>query len=134
MQSIPIQSEDGHPQTTDLDTLQFSESDDEPCAETQSDSNTDRLQRSAALFLLSLKEQHQNTQGAVDFAVGQVQQMVSYAMEDIRKSVMSTLNEHSAATNSDFLTDVSSFLKFQIHLQLSIQSFYRPSTTGSTSI
>lgn len=104
VQSTPIQCQDGHPPSTDLDTFQLS--DDEPCQETQY-SNTDRLQRSAALFLLSLKEQHQNTQRAVDFAVGQVQQMVSYAVEDIKKSVMSTLEEHSAATGSDSL-DVSS--------------------------
>ncbi len=65
------------------------------------------LQGSAAMFLLSLKEKHQNTQKAVDFAVGQVQEMVSYSMQDIRDSVLRTLEEHSLATGSE-LPDISS--------------------------
>ena len=43
------------------------------------------LQRSAALFLLTLKEKYKLTQTAVDFAVGQVQCMVNFALDDMRR-------------------------------------------------
>ncbi len=69
--------------------------------------NEDTLHRSAALFLLSLKEKHQNTQKAVDFAVGQVQQMVSYAVQDIRDSALTMLQEHSIGTGYK-LPDIAS--------------------------
>ena len=54
--------------------------------------------RSAGLFLLTLKERHQLTQSAVNFAVGQVQQMVAFISEDIRIAVESTLQQHYATT------------------------------------
>ncbi len=62
--------------------------------------------RSAALFLLSVKEKHQNSQKAVDFAVGQVQQMVSYAVQDKTDSALTMLQEHSLATGYE-LPDIA---------------------------
>lgn len=52
------------------------------------------LQRSAALFLLSLKERYQITQSALDFAVSQVRQMVGFAAEDMKESVEQHLLPH----------------------------------------
>lgn len=46
-----------------------------------------RLERAAALFLLCLKERYQITQTAVDFAVSQVQVMLSFAVEDIERTI-----------------------------------------------
>lgn len=57
-----------------------------------------RLERSAALFLISLKEWYELTQTAVDFAVSQVQQMVKYAVEDIKESVEKHLLSHLEAS------------------------------------
>lgn len=45
-------------------------------------SHVDNLRRSAALFLLTLKEKYKLTQTALNFAVGQVQYMVNFALED----------------------------------------------------
>lgn len=41
-------------------------------------------QKSAALFLLTLKEKYKLTQTALDFAVCQVKHMVSFALEDMK--------------------------------------------------
>ena len=49
------------------------------------------LERSAALFLLSLKERYEITQTALDFAVSQVQQMVLFAVEDVKELFQTTL-------------------------------------------
>ena len=59
----------------------------------------DRLQRSAALFLLTLKEKYEITQSALNFAVGQVQQMVAFAVEDTRISMKEHLFPHLQAAD-----------------------------------
>lgn len=46
-----------------------------------------RLHRSAGLFLLTLREKYKLTQTAVDFAMGQVQHMVKFALEDMKEAV-----------------------------------------------
>ena len=51
----------------------------------------DMAQRSAALFLLTMKEKFCLTQVALDFAVGQVRQMVGYLMEDIKSKLTEEL-------------------------------------------
>ena len=58
----------------------------------------EHLSRSAGLFLLTLKERYQLTQTAINFAVGQVKQMVTFVSEDIRAAVLSTLQQHYATT------------------------------------
>ena len=50
-------------------------------------SSSDRLQRSAALLLLTAKERYQLTQSALSFIVCQVQQMFSLAVDDIDEIV-----------------------------------------------
>ena len=52
------------------------------------------LHRAAALFLLTLKEKYRLTQTAVNFSVFQVQQMVTYALEDMRN----TVQQHAVRT------------------------------------
>ena len=46
-----------------------------------------RVCKAAALFLLTLKEKYKLTQTAINFSVSQVQQMVTYALEDMREHV-----------------------------------------------
>ena len=48
---------------------------------------SDRLHRSAALLLLNAKERHQLTQSALSFIIHQIQQMFSFAVEDIYEMV-----------------------------------------------
>ena len=48
---------------------------------------SDRLHRSAALLLLDAKECHQLTQSALCFIIHQIQQMFSFAVEDIDEMV-----------------------------------------------
>ena len=49
--------------------------------------NQNKLYRSAALFLLSAKERFQLTQSALDFITQQVQQMISFAVDDLEEKV-----------------------------------------------
>ena len=51
-----------------------------------------KLERLAALFLLSLKEQFEITHSALNFAVFQVQQMIEFAVEDVRVTTCSCLS------------------------------------------
>ena len=61
--------------------LQNFESEDEALDEDDTDPGVlqDNLHKSAALFLLTLKERYQLTQAAMDFSIGQVQNMLQYA-------------------------------------------------------
>jgi len=59
------------------------------------------LQRPAALFLLTLKERYSLTQAAVDFAVGQVQEMAACVAQDLKTSVESRLQQHYIKTGVD---------------------------------
>ena len=62
---------------------------------------SDRLARSAALFLITLKEKYALTQSAIDFAVGQVNEIVTYVAEDLKASVESALREVSLETGAE---------------------------------
>ena len=57
---------------------------------------TERLRKSAAQFLITLKEKYQITQTALDFAVAQVEQMVCYSIEDAQSRVQLALQQCSA--------------------------------------
>ena len=59
-----------------------------------------RLTRSAALFLITLKEKYALTQSATDYAVGQVKEMMVYMLEDLKSSVDSALQEFSLETGT----------------------------------
>lgn len=73
--------------------------DNEPSDNGEISSNQDRLcggarlQKSAALFLLSAKERFHLTQSALNFVTQQVQQMVSFAVDDIEEAVKKHLND-----------------------------------------
>ena len=53
-----------------------------------------RLRRSAALFLLTLKEQYHLPQTAVDFAVSEVQKMVRFSIEDTQRVAQRILEDN----------------------------------------
>ena len=83
-------SEDQHCQSYESLDMELTEvSQEETLPHASMSIQVDCLQRSAALFLLCLKERYEVT--AVDFAVGQVQQMVAYTVEDIQSSVKNCL-------------------------------------------
>ena len=48
-------------------------------------------QKSAALFILTLKERYCITQVALDFAIGQVKEMVGYIMDDVKLNLQQQL-------------------------------------------
>ena len=60
------------------------------------------VQRSAALFLLTLKEKYQLTQTALTFAISQVKEMMLYDNEDKRAELEAALNCQSANTSAEF--------------------------------
>ena len=91
MSSEEEQSCDVVPTTVDLPELQHEEDSPELAPVP---AKVNRLERSAALFLITLKERYEITQSALNFAVSQVQQMVSYAVEDIKESVEECLLPH----------------------------------------
>ena len=94
----PTSSEDQHCQSYESLDMELTEvSQEETLLHASMSIQVDCLQRSAALFLLCLKERYEVTQTAVDFAVGQVQQMVAYTVEDIQSSVKNCLIPHLQA-------------------------------------
>ena len=62
---------------------------------------SDRLARSAALFLVTLKEKYALTQSTIDFAVGQVNGIMTYVAEDLKASMESALREVSLETGAE---------------------------------
>ena len=82
------------------------------------------LQRSAALFLLTLKERYQLTQSALDFTVSQVKEMLFYDHQDKVAAINTALRNQSGertptqAELSDCLEYKNPFATFQTeHLQ-----------------
>ena len=70
-----------------------------------------KLERSAALFLISLKERFGITQSALDFAASQVQQMIEFAVEDVRESVKKALLPCLEATaGAEPVQDIDEYL------------------------
>lgn len=60
-----------------------------------------RVSRSAALFLLSMKEKHRLTQTCIDYAVSQVHQMVEFIVEDLQSSVENAIEQQLADYDVD---------------------------------
>ena len=86
---------------------------------------SDRLQRSAALFLLSAKERFHLTQSALNFITQQMQQMVSFAIDEIEETVKKHLHDCriTMELDSQFEALRNPFLYLQTeHLQT---KFYR---------
>lgn len=76
------------------------------------------LQRSAALFLLTLKERYQLTQSALDFTVSQVKEMLYYDHQDKVAAINTALRNQSGAELSDCLEYKNPFATLQTeHLQ-----------------
>ena len=62
-------------------------------------SNSDRLHRSAALLLLTAKECYQLTQSASNIIVHQIQQMMSFAVDDIGEIITEYLTSQGTSVN-----------------------------------
>ncbi len=60
------------------------------------------LERSAALFLLTLKEKYQLTQSALNFASSQVQEMMFYDHQDKVEALQSILDNQTASPGIEF--------------------------------
>lgn len=69
-----------------------------------SDPEENKLERS--VFLISLKERFEITQSALDFAVSQVQQMIEFAVEDVRESIKNLLPGLQAGIDAESLPDI----------------------------
>ena len=105
------------------------------------DSHDDHLlQRSAALFLLTLKEKYKLPQTAVDFSVGQVQHMVMYALEDMKAAMQQyAVNTNTTLSGLSDIMDTSidpfkdlhtenkqtKFFKEHFHLVVSPSCMYK---------
>ena len=79
-----------------------------------------RLRRAAALFLLTLKEKYKLTQTTIDFAVCQVQHMVSYALQDMKDEVQ----QHVARTLGAELPDLIDIMDTSIDPFEGLQTEY----------
>ena len=88
--------------------------DDEPSLKVLSDAGSDsmeyeeessniRMQKAAARFLLTLKEQHRLTQVAINFLVAQEKQVMYCVVEDVRASVEQALLDNSTVSSTDQL-------------------------------
>lgn len=64
------------------------------------DSSSVRLQKAAARFILSLKEQHRLTQVAVNYLVSQVKEMVACVIDDVREAVETVLVEKNLVSSN----------------------------------
>ena len=70
------------------------------------DCDTNKTSRSAALFLLSLKEKHRLTQTCIDYTVSQVQEMVTFIIDDLKSATEHSIQQQLADTHVE-LPDIS---------------------------
>ena len=78
------------------------------------------VSRSAAQFLLTLKERYRITQTAVDFAVGSVNQIVSHVYQELEECVRKELQENEIAiptTLGDCFTPINPFCGLESEYQ-----------------
>lgn len=81
-------------------------------------------QKSTALLLLTLKEQHRLTQTAINFSVGQIRLMVSHVFEDVKTSIKDRLSTFDIGEcNIDQCFDVDLFQGLET--EYSQSKFYR---------
>ena len=92
----------------------------EVCADSIVSSN--QMQKTAALYLLTLKERYKITQTAVDFVVSQTKHMVDNVVTDLRSAAekeikkLSCLNDEDASGILSVFTDVRDpFLGLETH-------------------
>ena len=110
------------PPAASVSVMEYSEHEDSlPCSDSNSfgdpdiDMDCDNFpltpcggaRRSAALFLLTLKERFRATQTTVDFAVSQVNCIAKHIVEDIHSTVWSKLEEHFEDANSSLIPDLT---------------------------
>ena len=71
--------------------------------ETDEERSILQIQKAAARFLLTLKEQHRLTQVAINFLVSQVKEIIECIVKDVKSMVSEVLVEHSFVSSSDDL-------------------------------
>ena len=109
--TVPIQNDACSAQSVvDVTGMHPETSDDQGSTGASAEDQFYKLDRSAALFLLFLKQRYHLTQTALDFSVGQVQQMVSYAVEDIQNAVETQLRSFCSESSLD-MPDISDCFK-----------------------
>ena len=98
-----------------------------------SESSHYRLCRAAALFLLTLKEKHKLTQPAINFSVFQVQQMLTYALDNMKGTIqqcafrtfgaeLPDLNDFTIDPFEELLTEHMQTKFFKDHFDLTVWS------------
>lgn len=89
--------------------------------------DTNKLSRFAALFLLNAKERFQLTQSSLDFITQQIQQLISFAIDDIAEIVSKYLNKQGVREIPSFTEQLESFRNPFMHLQTEYmqKKFYR---------
>ena len=103
------QLDDTNTDQTPADICMIDDSDDTATPGQQREAPDNTLERSAALFLLCLKERFQISQTAIDFAVSQVQHMVTFAIEDIQHAVECYLQSLSTESPPDIAAIIECF-------------------------
>ena len=71
--------------------------------ETDEERSILQIQKAAARFLLTLKEQHRLTQVAINFLVSQVKEIIECIVKDVKSMVSEVLVEHSFVSSNDDL-------------------------------
>lgn len=93
-----------------------------------------RMQKAAARFLLTLKEQHRPTQVAINFLVAQVKQVVYCVIEDVRAYVEQALLDNSTGLLLINCNSWINVIKALTPLSAWKLSTNKPSSTKPTSI
>ena len=130
--------------TTDCySDLNVTEDFDHPCEmdldsgeEIIEESSSMRLQKAAARFILSLKEQQRLTQVAVNDLVSQVKEIVTCVIEDVREAVDGVLMERNLVSSSSDLDNIclNTAMKIATHSLDLKQSTSKLNSTRITSI
>jgi hypothetical protein len=71
--------------------------------ETDEEPSILQIQKAAARFLLTLKEQHRLTQVAINFLVSRVKEIIEYIVKDVKSMVAKVLVECSLVSSNDDL-------------------------------
>ena len=71
-----------------------------------------QMQRSMALFILTLKERYKVTQAAIDFTVTQMKENIDFVIDDLHQAVHEKIREVPGLTEDDAVRITSIFNNF----------------------
>jgi len=72
----------------------------------------DQMQKSMALFILTLKERYKVTQAAIDFTVTQMKENIDFVIDDLHQAVHEKIREVPGLTEDDAVRITSIFNNF----------------------